>query len=75
MKETLSLDSDQLAGLFQRKFGPGPKDNFQRSMTWLCFRGALSVQNKLARLGARVPNTFQPARGTVKLSCTRLYGV
>ncbi|GAB1599396.1 hypothetical protein Ahia01_000216800, partial [Argonauta hians] len=49
--ETLTVDDDQLAGLFRRTFGPGPMDNFQRSLAWQCYRGALPVRDKLFRHG------------------------
>lgn len=57
LEENLILDNDQLIGLFQRTFVPGPIKNFQGSMAWHCFREALPAQDKLASYVARALTT------------------
>lgn len=38
LEETLGVNENQLAGLFRRAFGTGPKDKFQKSLAWQCYR-------------------------------------
>lgn len=49
--ETLGLDDTQLATLFQRTFESKTLDNFQKSLVWQCYRGALPIWDKLTRHG------------------------
>lgn len=51
LRMTLGLRYIQLESLFLRTFGLKTMDNFQNSLTWQCYRGALPVQDKLARHG------------------------
>jgi hypothetical protein len=55
--ETLGIDGEKLAALYRRTFGPGPMDNFQKSLAWQCYRGALPVRDKLHRHGSAVTRT------------------
>jgi hypothetical protein len=55
--ETLGVDGKKLAALYRRTFGPGPMDNFQKSLAWQCYRGALPVRDKLYRHGSAVTRT------------------
>ncbi|GAB1597330.1 hypothetical protein Ahia01_000009400 [Argonauta hians] len=57
--ERLGVSELQLSGLFRRTFGPGPMDNFQRSLAWQLYRGALPVRDKLKRHGCAVTRICQ----------------
>ena len=50
--ETLGVDEGCLSGLFWRTFRSGIMDNFQKSLAWQCYRGALPVRDKLYRHGS-----------------------
>lgn len=52
--EILGVEEDQLVVLFQRTLELGAMDRFQKSPVWKCYRGILSVRDKLYRRGSAV---------------------
>ncbi|MCP3653585.1 MAG: zinc-binding domain-containing protein [Herbaspirillum sp.] len=48
----LGVDANSLSALFRRTFRSGTMDNFQKSLAWQCYRGALPVRDKLYRHGS-----------------------